>query len=188
MASLSFHSLINLRRLIESGNNLKSFLSLEFLNEIFKLGVTLLDLEEKDLPGVAYRAVEAMVVEELIRPEDKANVMRDLLLKHKHVNENDGWKFNLRKNNTTSGSLTSLHAIMDVDKNRRLGLGSPNTVPEGLNGVNGGNSHGTVLPKMTRRNSATSRLVHEHHHQDNHHHRIVIEDSPYSPLTGYTQV
>ncbi len=57
-----------------------------------------MDLEERDLPGVAYRAVEAMVVKELIRPEERAMVMRALLLKHKHVNENDGgWKFNLRR-------------------------------------------------------------------------------------------
>lgn len=38
VASLSFHSLLNLRRCLETG-------------------VCLLDLEEKDLPGVAYRVV-----------------------------------------------------------------------------------------------------------------------------------
>lgn len=39
VASLSFHSLLNLRRCLETG-------------------VVLLDLEERDLPGVAYRVVE----------------------------------------------------------------------------------------------------------------------------------
>lgn len=39
VASLSFHSLLNLRRCLETG-------------------VVLLDLDEKDLPGVAYRVVE----------------------------------------------------------------------------------------------------------------------------------
>lgn len=39
VASLSFHSLLNLRRCLETG-------------------VVLMDLEEKDLPGVAYRVVE----------------------------------------------------------------------------------------------------------------------------------
>lgn len=39
VASLSFHSLLNLRRCLETG-------------------VVLLDLNEKDLPGVAYRVVE----------------------------------------------------------------------------------------------------------------------------------
>lgn len=38
VASLSFHSLLNLRRCLETG-------------------VVLLDLEERDLPGVAYRVV-----------------------------------------------------------------------------------------------------------------------------------
>lgn len=39
VASLSFHSLLNLRRCLETG-------------------VVLMDLEERDLPGVAYRVVE----------------------------------------------------------------------------------------------------------------------------------
>lgn len=39
VASLSFHSLLNLRRCLETG-------------------VVMLDLDEKDLPGVAYRVVE----------------------------------------------------------------------------------------------------------------------------------
>lgn len=39
VAPLSFHSLLNLRRCLETG-------------------VVLLDLEERDLPGVAYRVVE----------------------------------------------------------------------------------------------------------------------------------
>lgn len=44
VASLSFHSLLNLRRCLETG-------------------VVLMDLEERDLPGVAYRVVEQMVIE-----------------------------------------------------------------------------------------------------------------------------
>jgi hypothetical protein len=42
VASLSFHSLINLRRCLETG-------------------VVLMDLDEKDLPGVAYRVVEQVI-------------------------------------------------------------------------------------------------------------------------------
>lgn len=42
VASLSFHSLLNLRRCLETG-------------------VVMLDLEEKDLPGVAYRVVEQVI-------------------------------------------------------------------------------------------------------------------------------
>lgn len=68
VASLSFHSLLNLRRCLETG-------------------VVLLDLEEKDLPGVAYRVCEQMVTDELIQEADKSVVMRALLLRHRHVNE-----------------------------------------------------------------------------------------------------
>lgn len=68
VASLSFHSLLNLRRCLETG-------------------VVLLDLEEKDLPGVAYRVCEQMVIDELIQEKDKPVIMRALLLRHKHVND-----------------------------------------------------------------------------------------------------
>lgn len=43
VASLSFHSLLNLRRCLETG-------------------VVLLDLDEKDLPGVAYRSVSTIIL------------------------------------------------------------------------------------------------------------------------------
>jgi solute carrier family 4 anion exchanger 2 len=69
------------------------------------VGVVLLALEEKDLPGVAYRVVEQMVVDELIEPEEKPTVMRALLLKHRHVNEHDRFRFGMRR---TFSSYTSL--------------------------------------------------------------------------------
>ncbi|KAL5234886.1 hypothetical protein ACI65C_002296 [Semiaphis heraclei] len=91
VASLSFHSLLNVRRSLESG-------------------VILLDLEEKDLPGVVYRVVEQMAVEELINQEDKAAVMRLLLLRHKHVQQ-DSDKFSrfIRRNTSSYTSLTNLN-------------------------------------------------------------------------------
>eukprot|EP00099_Drosophila_melanogaster_P003528 NP_001163402.1 uncharacterized protein Dmel_CG8177, isoform L [Drosophila melanogaster] len=86
VASLSFHSLLNLRRCLETG-------------------VVLLDLNEKDLPAVAYRVVEQMVIEDLIDINDKPSVMRSLLLRHRHVNEHQGvLPFTKRKYN----SYTSL--------------------------------------------------------------------------------
>ena len=87
MASLSFHSLLNLRRCLETG-------------------VVLLDLEEKDLPGLAYRVVEQMVIEELILPEDRPVVMRALLLRHRHVNDHDrGFRFGAKRNYSSYTSL-----------------------------------------------------------------------------------
>jgi len=73
----------------------------------FAKGVILLDLEEKDLPGVIYRVVEQMAVEELINQEDKAAVMRLLLLRHKHVQQ-DSDKFSrfIRRNTSSYTSLT----------------------------------------------------------------------------------
>lgn len=88
VASLSFHSLLNLRRCLETG-------------------VCLLDLEEKDLPGVAYRVVGQMVLEELIQEVDKPTVMRALLLRHRHVNENQhgGFPFGSRRKFSSYTSL-----------------------------------------------------------------------------------
>ncbi|XP_039966840.1 band 3 anion transport protein isoform X2 [Bactrocera tryoni] len=89
VASLSFHSLLNLRRCLETG-------------------VVLLDLNEKDLPAVAYRVVEQMVVEDLINAEDKPALMRSLLLRHRHVNEHQsGFPFTKRK----YSSYTSLQLL-----------------------------------------------------------------------------
>ncbi|XP_055701079.1 band 3 anion transport protein isoform X5 [Phlebotomus papatasi] len=90
VASLSFHSLLNLRRCLETG-------------------VVLMDLEEKDLPGVAYRVVEQMVVEDLIQADDKATVLRALLLRHRHVNEShSGFHFGSRRKYSSYTSLQSL--------------------------------------------------------------------------------
>ncbi|XP_037938410.1 anion exchange protein 3-like isoform X1 [Teleopsis dalmanni] len=89
VASLSFHSLLNLRRCLETG-------------------VVLLDLNEKDLPAVAYRVVEQMVIDELISSSDKPAVMRSLLLRHRHVNEyQSAFPFTKRKYN----SYTSLQLL-----------------------------------------------------------------------------
>uniref|UniRef100_A0A1B6DDV8 Anion exchange protein n=1 Tax=Clastoptera arizonana TaxID=38151 RepID=A0A1B6DDV8_9HEMI len=95
VASLSFHSLLNLRRCLSKG-------------------VVLLDLEEKDLPGIAYRVVEQMVVDELIMTEDKALVMRALLLRHRHV-DSERFRFNVRRN---TASYTSLQNLQEEAKSK----------------------------------------------------------------------
>ncbi|XP_036336298.1 band 3 anion transport protein-like [Rhagoletis pomonella] len=98
VASLSFHSLLNLRRCLETG-------------------VVLLDLNEKDLPAVAYRVVEQMVVDELINAEDKPALMRSLLLRHRHVNEHQsGFPFTKRK----YSSYTSLQNLSGEDKRPKI--------------------------------------------------------------------
>ncbi|XP_058463434.1 band 3 anion transport protein isoform X6 [Malaya genurostris] len=91
VASLSFHSLLNLRRCLETG-------------------VVLMDLDEKDLPSVAYRIVEQMVIDELIHEDDKPVIMRALLLRHRHVNEHShgGFHFGPKRKYSSYSSLQSV--------------------------------------------------------------------------------
>uniref|UniRef100_A0A8C6KWN7 Band 3 cytoplasmic domain-containing protein n=1 Tax=Nothobranchius furzeri TaxID=105023 RepID=A0A8C6KWN7_NOTFU len=65
VASLSFRSLLELRRTITHG-------------------AILLDLEQNSLPGIAHLMVETMIISDQIRAEDRPNVLRALLLKHRH--------------------------------------------------------------------------------------------------------
>uniref|UniRef100_A0AAQ5ZR44 Anion exchange protein n=1 Tax=Amphiprion ocellaris TaxID=80972 RepID=A0AAQ5ZR44_AMPOC len=64
VASLSFRSLLELRRTITQG-------------------AILLDLEQNSLPGIAHLVVETMIISDQIRAEDRASVLRALLLKHR---------------------------------------------------------------------------------------------------------
>ncbi|KTG47344.1 hypothetical protein cypCar_00021645 [Cyprinus carpio] len=47
----------------------------------------LLDLDQKTLPGVAHQVVEQMIISDQIKAEDRANVLRALLLKHSHPSD-----------------------------------------------------------------------------------------------------
>lgn len=85
VASLSFHSLLNLRKCLEEG-------------------LVILDMEEKDLPGIAYRISEELYKEDLITESDKAKIMRVLLLKHRHVHESHdrgGFRFPKKQSYTS---------------------------------------------------------------------------------------
>uniref|UniRef100_A0A674P3G3 Anion exchange protein n=1 Tax=Takifugu rubripes TaxID=31033 RepID=A0A674P3G3_TAKRU len=64
VASLSFRSLLELRRTITHG-------------------AILLDLEQNSLPGIAHLVVETMIISDQIRAEDRPSVLRALLLKHR---------------------------------------------------------------------------------------------------------
>ncbi|KAL2097714.1 hypothetical protein ACEWY4_006921 [Coilia grayii] len=68
VASLSFRSLLELRKTISHG-------------------AVLLDLDQKTLPGIAHQVVEQMIISDQIRAEDRANVLRALLLKHSHPSD-----------------------------------------------------------------------------------------------------
>ncbi|KAM4558275.1 anion exchange protein 3 [Odontesthes bonariensis] len=68
VASLSFRSLLELRRTITHG-------------------AVLLDLEQNTLPGIAHLVVETMIISDQIKAEDRPSVLRALLLKHSHPSD-----------------------------------------------------------------------------------------------------
>uniref|UniRef100_A0A674ILK2 Anion exchange protein n=1 Tax=Terrapene triunguis TaxID=2587831 RepID=A0A674ILK2_9SAUR len=53
-------------------------------------GAVLLDLEQTTLPGIAHLVVETMIISDQIKGEDRANVLRALLLKHRRGRRSDG--------------------------------------------------------------------------------------------------
>ncbi|XP_038863177.1 anion exchange protein 3-like [Salvelinus namaycush] len=92
VASLSFRSLLELRRTITHG-------------------VVLLDLEQTTLPGIANLVVETMIMSDQIRAEDRANVLRALLLKHHHPNDEKEGLFHRNQ------STKSLHGSFQRNHN-----------------------------------------------------------------------
>jgi len=59
----------------------------------FLIGAILLDLEQNTLPGIVHLVVETMIISDQIRAEDRPNVLRALLLKHRSANHADKWLF-----------------------------------------------------------------------------------------------
>ncbi|XP_026793853.2 anion exchange protein 2 isoform X2 [Pangasianodon hypophthalmus] len=91
IASLSFRSLLELRKTIAHGT-------------------VLLDLDQKTLAGISHQVVEQMIITDQIRAEDRANVLRALLLKHSHpCDEKDHSSFPRNISTASLGSLISHH-------------------------------------------------------------------------------
>ncbi|XP_039286283.1 anion exchange protein 2 isoform X2 [Nilaparvata lugens] len=168
VASLSFHSLLNLRRCLETG-------------------VILLDLEEKDLPGVAYRVVEQMVIDELISAENKATVMRALLLRHRHVQEHDRFRFSVRKN---TASYTSLQSLDEDSSNCSEADWSDRNHNLTVNSVT--NDHGQKVKIVPSASSLEVPAKDNHHNNHfpigsesklNHHHTVDMKEEVYTSST-----
>uniref|UniRef100_K7FMA2 Anion exchange protein n=1 Tax=Pelodiscus sinensis TaxID=13735 RepID=K7FMA2_PELSI len=68
-------------------------------------GAVLLDLEQTTLPGIAHLVVETMIISDQIKEEDRANVLRALLLKHSHPNDEKEGFF---PHNHSSSSVNSI--------------------------------------------------------------------------------
>ncbi|XP_062434252.1 anion exchange protein 3 [Rhea pennata] len=90
VASLSFRSLLELRKTIAHG-------------------AVLLDLEQTTLPGIAHLMVETMVISDQIRAEDRANVLRALLLKHSHPNDEKEGFFPRNHSSSSMNSIVGNH-------------------------------------------------------------------------------
>ncbi|XP_053569229.1 anion exchange protein 2 [Bombina bombina] len=86
VASLSFRSLLELRRTLSHG-------------------AVLLDLDQRTLPGIAHQVVEQMIISDQIKAEDRANILRALLLKHSHPSDE---KDSSVSRNISAASLGSL--------------------------------------------------------------------------------
>ncbi|XP_066467654.1 anion exchange protein 3 isoform X2 [Tiliqua scincoides] len=90
VASLSFRSLLELRKTIAHG-------------------AVLLDLEQTTLPGIAHLVVETMIISDQIKAEDRANVLRALLLKHSHPNDEKEAFFPRNHSNSSMNSMGGIH-------------------------------------------------------------------------------
>ncbi|XP_065256081.1 anion exchange protein 2 [Emys orbicularis] len=110
VASLSFRSLLELRKTLSHG-------------------AVLLDLDQKTLPGVAHQVVEQMIISDQIRAEDRANVLRALLLKHSHPSDEKDFF----PRNISAGSLGSL--LVHHHSANHVGEGGEPTVTEPLIGT-----------------------------------------------------
>uniref|UniRef100_UPI00398E5C48 anion exchange protein 3 n=1 Tax=Pristiophorus japonicus TaxID=55135 RepID=UPI00398E5C48 len=91
VASLTFRSLLELRKTIAHG-------------------AVLLDLEQKTLPGIAQLVVETMVITDQIKAEDRANVLKALLVKHSHPNDEKEGIFFPRNVSSPSSMSSVLNA------------------------------------------------------------------------------
>uniref|UniRef100_A0A670YQ66 Anion exchange protein n=1 Tax=Pseudonaja textilis TaxID=8673 RepID=A0A670YQ66_PSETE len=92
VASLSFRSLLELRKTIAHG-------------------AVLLDLEQTTLPGIAHLVVETMIISDQIKAEDRANVLRALLLKHSHPNDEKEAFFPRNHSNSSLNSIVGNHHL-----------------------------------------------------------------------------
>ncbi|XP_062849946.1 anion exchange protein 2a [Trichomycterus rosablanca] len=118
VASLSFRSLLELRKAISHG-------------------VVMLDLDQRTLPGIAHQVVEQMIISDLIRAEDRANVLRALLLKHSHPS--DGKEHSSFHRNISTASLTSL--MSHHHSNNHISPPEPSATDPLITGVTDSDTH-----------------------------------------------
>ncbi|XP_077108638.1 band 3 anion transport protein isoform X1 [Ranitomeya variabilis] len=62
-----------------------TFTSLLELRQALKNGTVILDLAEKTLPGISSQVIDQLIYEGHVRPENREEVLRALLLRHSHA-------------------------------------------------------------------------------------------------------
>ncbi|CAB1325762.1 unnamed protein product [Coregonus sp. 'balchen'] len=105
VASLSFRSLLELRKTISHSERKRGEVR-EEREGGRREGAVLLDLNQHTLPGIAHQVVEQMIISDQIKVEDRANVLRALLLKHSHPSDEKEHSSFTR--NISAASLASL--------------------------------------------------------------------------------
>ncbi|XP_074641945.1 anion exchange protein 3-like isoform X2 [Tubulanus polymorphus] len=145
VASLSFHSLLDLRRCIEQG-------------------AVMLDLEGSDLSTITHKITEQLIITDQITENERSSVLRTLLLKHRHVKERSVIPSSLSSQNLRGldrkDSSTSSYRHLNLPD----GTHGSSTVPSGLaaTATNRGSSPSSLFNPITalKKNHSTSILKH----------------------------
>ncbi|XP_068102062.1 anion exchange protein 3 isoform X1 [Hyperolius riggenbachi] len=141
VASLSFRSLLELRKTIAHG-------------------AVLLDLEQTTMVGISQMVVETMAASDQIRGIDRANVLRSLLLKHSHPN--DGRDSHHPRTSTTTG-MGNNHVTPNSPQKEAHPHNShndPDSKQKTLNGPEGHRvKHWKLMEKIPENAEATVVLV-----------------------------
>ncbi|XP_077997828.1 band 3 anion transport protein-like [Glandiceps talaboti] len=103
VASLSFHSLLELRKGME-------------------LGTLLLDLDQRDISGIAHQITEQMIIEDQIGEESRGDVLRALLMQHRHMNESQGILRSLSASSLPSMKVHQSDSRKALEKNFSMGV------------------------------------------------------------------
>ncbi|XP_073490367.1 anion exchange protein 3 [Aquarana catesbeiana] len=140
VASLSFRSLLELRKTIAHG-------------------AILLDLEQTTMLGIVQMIVDTMVVSDQIRAIDRSNVLRSLLLKHSHPN--DGRDSHHPRTSTTSGVGNYVPTNSpQKETNTNNAHADPDNKQKTLNGPDGHRiKHWKLMEKIPENAEATVVLV-----------------------------
>ncbi|KAK1875256.1 Anion exchange protein 2 [Dissostichus eleginoides] len=124
--------------------------SLLELRKTISHGAVLLDLKQKTLPGIAQQVVEQMVISDLIKAEDRANVLGALLLRHSHPSDE-------KDHSLFSKNISA--ANMDALIDRHNGQSEPSIHLTNHREADGEKSKNEALPVTQSRSKHEAKLM-----------------------------